>query len=234
MPTDTPSTMPSIMRRLRPLSLAAALTLGVACDDSNGGTAPSAVASVRAQLMSAALRVGDTVTLQAVATDQDGVPIPGARLAWSSSPGGVVAVGPGGRIRGTVPGATWVRVSAGSASDSVGVNVGENAAVLEQLDPAPGTVLQPGTPVTIAGRIRYALTSTSSGQLLMVVQDQGTDLLQFPQPSVAITAGGGTISMTDTIEIPATGVSKVQVFFALQPSGANGTTTVTSAYYPVQ
>jgi hypothetical protein len=93
------------------------------------------------------------------------------------------------------------------ASDSVS---------LQSITPAAGTHLTTGTVVTFSANVAYELQSESSGVILLVVQDQNSNLLTVgPQARVAVSQGRGTATVSDHVTLPATGVSQVRIYFAL-------------------
>lgn len=110
-----------------------------------------------------------------------------------------------------------------------------DSAVLETVSPPAGTLLTAGSQVVIRGRIRYTLASTGSGTVVLVIQDQnGRSLVTGPQPSASIARGGGTVELTYTLQIPATGVSSVDAIFPLFPSGARESVAAPSVKYSVR
>ena len=101
--------------------------------------------------------------------------------------------------------------------------------------PAAGTPLRASETVTFTATLVYTLATAESGQIVVVIQDQDNRQLQQigrPQPAAAISKGTGTVTLADTITIPASGVSSVRVIFPLVPAGATRTEVLVSVSYP--
>ena len=111
---------------------------------------------------------------------------------------------------------------------------GMDSIALESISPPVTTPLTTGSEVTFTGRVRYNLASASSGSIFIVIEDQSAINISptVPQPSLSISRGSGTVEISDHIRIPA-GVTKVNVFFPVVPSGATRSTAVTSVAYTV-
>jgi hypothetical protein len=106
---------------------------------------------------------------------------------------------------------------------------------VETITPARGTALSAGSQVTFQARVRYTLATADSGRISMIIQDQASrNLSRNPQPRAQIVRGGGVVELSDTITIPATGVTRVDVFVPLFPGGATSTGVVQLVQYPVQ
>jgi uncharacterized protein YjdB len=85
--------------------------------------APRVPASLSIQTR-APLKVGDTLTLSVRALDQQGAPIRGARVSWSSSEPNVAAVNPNtGRVRAYTPGNTVIIARSGEESAITSLSV---------------------------------------------------------------------------------------------------------------
>ncbi len=105
---------------------------------------------------------------------------------------------------------------------------------LTSISPAAGTKLGPGSVVTFSGTVSYTLGSTSTGTIVLVIEDQSSRLLTLgTQKSATVTKGQGSVSLSDQITVPATGVTQIEVFFPLNPAGASQTNIVARAIYPV-
>jgi hypothetical protein len=107
---------------------------------------------------------------------------------------------------------------------------------LDSISPASTTTLTAGSRVTFTGHVRYTLGSASTGHVSIVIQDQSSNRLSttVPQPIMAVTRGGGTVDLSDSITVPATGVTSVNVFFPLFPAGVTQTSTVQVVRYSVR
>jgi hypothetical protein len=102
--------------------------------------------------------------------------------------------------------------------------------------PLAGTPLQASETVTFTATLAYTLATADSGQIVIVIQDQNDRKLQQlgrAQPAAVVSKGTGTLTLADTIMIPASGVSSVRVIFPLVPAGATRTEVLVSVSYPV-
>jgi hypothetical protein len=110
-----------------------------------------------------------------------------------------------------------------------------DAILLGSITPAPGTLHRPGQTATFTATLNYTLVSASSGQIVMVIQDQRDQSLVEgrPQAAVAVSGGTGSVTLTDSVAVPSSGVSSVRVILPLFPEGATSTTTVVSVTFPV-
>lgn len=105
---------------------------------------------------------------------------------------------------------------------------------ITSLSPAAGIKLTPGSTVTFAATVAYSLGSAATGTITLVIEDQNFKVLTIgPQKIVAITRGRGSVSLSDQITVPTTGVIQVEVFLPLSPQGATMTKIVDKAIYPV-
>jgi hypothetical protein len=107
---------------------------------------------------------------------------------------------------------------------------------LGSIAPAAGTPLQANQTVTFTATLNYTLASAESGLIVIVIQDQSDRSLQpvgRPQPVAVAMKGTGTATLTDSIMLPASGVSSVRVIFPLVPANATRTEVIVSASYPV-
>jgi hypothetical protein len=111
---------------------------------------------------------------------------------------------------------------------------GVDTIAITSITPASGTRLAPGSNVTFSGTVRYELASAGTGIIVLVIEDQASRVLTTgAQPSAVVSRGQGTVSLSDSIVVPATGVSQVVVFFPLSPAGSTSTNIVATATYPV-
>jgi hypothetical protein len=102
--------------------------------------------------------------------------------------------------------------------------------------PAAGTALQAGQTVTFSGTPGYTLASADVGSMIMVIQDQTDRALpaSTTQPIVVVHRGSADVTLSETITIPASGVTSVRVFFVLAPAGAATTYASAQVSYPVR
>ena len=111
-----------------------------------------------------------------------------------------------------------------------------DSVTIESISPDPGAVLRAGSRVTFRARVRYTLATASSGRISIVIQDQNSRNISatIPQPNAQVPSGNGAVELADTVDLPATGITQVNVFFPLLPAGASSTSTVQVLRYPVQ
>lgn len=101
--------------------------------------------------------------------------------------------------------------------------------------PAPNTPLQAGQAVTFSGTPAYALYSTDLGAVQMVVEDQNDRPLSTDSLQVVVAhRGTGDATLTQTVALPADGVTSVHLYFLLVPAGATSTRAVVRLTYPVR
>jgi hypothetical protein len=110
---------------------------------------------------------------------------------------------------------------------------GSDSITLTSISPTAGALLAHGSVVTFTATVAYTLSSASTGNIRLVVEDQNNNLLTVTQPTVSVTRGQGSVTLTDQITVPATGVSQVRVFLPLNPGSASTTNVVANANYPV-
>jgi hypothetical protein len=108
-----------------------------------------------------------------------------------------------------------------------------DAVTIESATPAAGTALRRGTQVTFTVTARYTLGSASEGRLSLVIQDQtNQNIAGTPQPEARVPRGQGTVTLTDTLTIPATATT-VRVIVPMFPQGATQTSITGSVSYNV-
>jgi len=112
--------------------------------------------------------------------------------------------------------------------------VPDSVSSITDLSPVLGTTLAPGQAVTFTGTAGYALNSAGTGVLVMVIQDQANQALQATQPNAQVVKGSGQATLSQTITLPATGITGVRLFFVLLPTGATNTISNVAVSYPVR
>lgn len=80
---------------------------------------PSAVDSLVLNLESADVTIGDTLRLIAIATDAQGLPVPGVALVWSSTNPSVATVSPDGLVTAVAEGEADIEVDIAGASNAL-------------------------------------------------------------------------------------------------------------------
>ena len=123
--------------------------------------------------------------------------------------------------------AAVVGISGCDGSSSPSEPAGLNDLTVVSITPPQGTTLSAGQAVTFDATLRYTLSAGASGEISIVIQDQDDVVLQTGvQPAVPVTAGSGVVNLSDSVTIPASGVSLVRVFFALFFDGGGGRTDI--------
>jgi hypothetical protein len=134
--------------------VACIVLLLAACSGGSRSDGPAGgVHTIAIEPQSAALCVGDSVTLTAQATDADGHPVSGVALSWASSAPEVIAVGPSSAVaHALATGSAAVTASAqGVTSNRAAIDV--PADLVPEFVP-DSVVLAPGDTMTLGVRLR--------------------------------------------------------------------------------
>jgi hypothetical protein len=99
--------------------------------------------------------------------------------------------------------------------------------------PANGTTLRRGERIVLQAALEYTLRSAEAGRILMVIQDQ-TGQSIAAQGRIDITRGSNAALFAVGVNVPAEGVTRVDVLFSLTPEGASTSTAAQSLRYSVQ
>jgi hypothetical protein len=100
--------------------------------------------------------------------------------------------------------------------------------------PAPGTALPAGQPVTFSGTPRYTLVSADLGTVVMVIEDQNDRPLPGSGSQLYLVhRGTGDATISQTVTLPADGITSVHLYFLLAPVGAAATKASVRLVYPV-
>jgi hypothetical protein len=102
------------------------------------------------------------------------------------------------------------------------------------LVPPLGTKLLHGQTVTFTGTAGYSLNSADSGQVLLAIEDQTNKRLSTTEPSATVAKGSGQVTLSQSITLPDTGVTAVQLYFLLVATGATSTHAAVPVTYQVQ
>jgi len=105
--------------------------------------------------------------------------------------------------------------------------------LIASISPAQETKLAPGIDVTFTGTVTYRLNSADSAPIVRAIQDQSGHSLVNQQVSKTVTKGEGQVTLSDSITVPKTGVTQIQVIFDLSPTGKNAQDTASSVTYTV-
>lgn len=198
------------MNRPRPLFLRtaalAALSGGLlSCDSSPTGPV---VASVQVTASDEDVRVGGTLQLTATPQDQNGSPVPGQTITWSSSDSDLATVSTSGLVTGITEGQVTITAEASQITGQITLQV-VNPPEITSISPA---VLRPGEEMVITGE-RFSSSAGNNqvrvhGALATVLEASPTSLrarvAEFtcgPEGSapVVVTAGGDS---TDPFQHP--------------------------------
>ena len=159
---------------------------------------------------SANVIVGATTTLNAVAIDQYGNPMPGAPIAWSSSDTGTATVSATGVVTGVAVGSATITATSGAVS--------RNASVTVQPVPVDHIVVTPAdTTINVGRTVGYVATvydannnvltgrtvtwSSSRSSRVLINSSTGVALGIRSTGTVTITASSGGKSGTATIRV---------------------------------
>jgi hypothetical protein len=105
---------------------------------------------------------------------------------------------------------------------------------LESASPAPGTPLTIGQTVEFKITVSYQLSVADKGSILLVVQDETNKNLlgDRKQQSQSVDRGKGTVTLKDSLVVPAGG-NEVRLFIPLVPQGMTNTDGELVVRYPV-
>jgi serine/threonine-protein kinase len=142
------------------------------------------VAAVRIHPRPTVLEAGETVRLQAQASDRLGSPLAGRVVTWTSTHPDIVAVGPDGTLRGVAPGQARISAAVGGGFTGFDVRVAPVNVVAVRLEPAALTLK-----VGESGQLRAQVQGHRSGILSGVrVEWQSSD------PNVARVSPDGVVT----------------------------------------
>ncbi len=106
---------------------------------------------------------------------------------------------------------------------------------LATITPVQGTVLILDDPISFSATVSYALSSAASGRITLAVQDETGRVLQGgTPPSVQVQRGSATATLTDRVNLPARGITRVDVVLTLLPDGAAAATARVVMSYSVR
>jgi hypothetical protein len=99
--------------------------------------------------------------------------------------------------------------------------------------PTPGTSLCVGEKLTFEVAAKYELSISNEGKVVLVFQDDANNLIgDGAQVSVLVKSRDGTVSLSETITVPAT--SEVRVFIPLVPAEMERTEGELVLRYPTK
>jgi hypothetical protein len=114
----------------------------------------------------------------------------------------------------------------GAARDSVAI---------ESISPAGGSTLVAGSTVDFHAAIRYEVRESDGVGVAAQMQYQDGNLLANIFPSTAVPRGIGSVSLTSRFQIPASGASRIDIYYILYatPGATTEIVDATKASYPV-
>ena len=145
--------------------------------------------------------VGETVQLSAAVLDQNGQPVDGVVVTWSSSDEAVATVSPQGLVTAVSNGTAQITARAGNASASVTVTVAQSA-VRITITPAEATLMALGETVQLSAAVLdqnrqpvdgAVVTWSSSDEAVATVSPQGL-VTAVSNGTAQITARAGNVS----------------------------------------
>ncbi len=153
-----------------------------------GGSDPSVPTEISLNTSTLAFTsIGATQQLTATVLDQDGNPLSGAQVTWSSSSDAVATVSPTGLVTATGPGTAEITATSGEATGTAEVSVTQELTAFEQA----------------SGNGQAAVAGQALAQPLVV---RARDASGSPIPNVAIqfqvTQGGGSVVPAETQTSP--------------------------------
>ena len=200
---------------------ASGLVTGVASGDTEISATSSGVTGIAAvQVMwgvsevavspaAATVLEGDTLRLEAVATDANGYPVAGAEFVWASSDTAVATVDASGLVTGVVSGEAEVSATSSGVTGTVAVTVRRR--VSEVVVSPPAVTVSPGDSLRLTavaldenGHVVAGaeLAWTSSNQSVAVAYDD--------DPGFVLALAEGTTTITATAD-GATGMAEITV-----------------------
>ena len=105
---------------------------------------------------------------------------------------------------------------------------------LAAVDPTPGMPLVRGATVTFKVTLSYELDIAPHGVIILVFQDEKNRIVtgDRPQTMSEVTEGKGSITLTETIVVPAK-AKELRLFIPLVPDGITTTTGEVTLRYPI-
>lgn len=104
---------------------------------------------------------------------------------------------------------------------------------LESVSPSAGTQVAPGSTVTFRAALQYAVIESGNG-IGAQMQDQNGNLLVAILPVTHVPVGTGTLFLSSTFQIPASGSTSITITYLLYTADDQlSISGQTSASYPV-
>ena len=157
---------------------------------------------------SSLMALGETVQLEALVLDQNGQPVAGAEVTWSSSDAGVATVSGQGLVTAVGNGSVTITARSGSTSESVPVTVMQSAGSVV-IEPSTATLMSLGetvqlTAVVLDGNGQPVAGAevdwTSSDMAVAAVSGEGL-VTAVGNGSITITARSGSASASVPVTV---------------------------------
>jgi uncharacterized protein YjdB len=198
-------------RRLGTLALFAALLAPAACGDGSTDSSPT-VASVAVSAPAGEVIAGETMQLSATPLDDEGKPVQGRTMAWSSDNAAVATVSDAGLVTGVAPGSATISAAADGRTGTRSITV--------LPVPVASVAIEPAAPSVVAGQ-QLALT--------LVARDAaGNALAGRTVTLVSANAAVATVSGSTV-----TGVAPGTTMLTATSEGKTGTALLTVTPVPV-
>jgi len=107
---------------------------------------------------------------------------------------------------------------------------------IDSVFPLPGTKLVPGTTVVFGAVLSYQVHESDGGGIVAQLGDQNNNPLDSLFPSTVVPRGAGSVAMTSRYQIPASGVTRLNVDYLMLATPGFTTeiaAATTQASYPV-
>jgi alpha-tubulin suppressor-like RCC1 family protein len=222
-------TMPSMTKTLL---LAAALLVGIACNDSTSPPTPAGsptVASVTVALSPGTLLVGSTVQLTATTKDSAGNVLTGRAVTWASSDTAVATVSATGLVTGVAVGSAMITATAEGKNGTAAVTVTAPPPVLvASVTVAPATVLV-GMTVQLTAATKDAAGNVLTGRTVTwATSNPAVATVNSTGLATGVAGGQATITATSEGQSGTAAITVVVLTFATVSGGGDHTCGVTT------
>ena len=174
------------------------------------------------------MSIGETVQLASRVLDQNGQPVAGAVVAWSSGDAAVAAVNASGLVTAVSNGTTQITVRSGSVSASATVTVMQSAGSIA-IEPQTATLMSIGETVQLASRVldqngqpvAGAVVAWSSGDESVATVDENGLVTAVESGTTFITARAENLSSQVIIQVSASSTRAVLLALFESTDGPN-------------
>jgi hypothetical protein len=201
-------------------ALVAGLIVTAACGNGDG-PGPVSVKDVSVTATSTSLLVGATTQLSAVVTGLDGQPVHGARVTWSTSAPGILAVSASGLVTALAPGEGTVRAFSGGRSGEVTLTVTNPPVASVAVDRDSAVLTLPAGSVTLNAVAKDAGGHVITGVAFFFASD-APKVASVSPVGVVTAVAAGTAFVSATTE-GKTATVRVRVTAAASPTSPHVT-----------